>query len=57
MTVGRQPPRRPASDYHQASARRIIRCCWNRMIIALAIRGILILYALLKFVLSRCRTE
>jgi len=57
MDVERQLPRRPAAGYRLAAVRQVIRCFWNRMIVAVAIRAILILYFLLQFVLTKCRDE
>jgi hypothetical protein len=57
MTVEKQLPRRPGAGYRPAAVRQVIRCFWNRMIVALAIRAILILYALVQFVLTKCRAE
>jgi hypothetical protein len=57
MTIQRQLPKRPRIRYPLAMLRQLIRCSWNRLIVALAIRGILILYALLQFVLSKYRAE
>jgi hypothetical protein len=57
MTIQRQRPRSPIRWYHPAMIRRLIRCCWNRLIVAVAVRAILILYALLQFVLAKYRSE
>ena len=57
MTIQRQLPKRPRSGPRPAVLRQLIRSSWNRLIVALAVRGILILYALLEFVLAKYRSE
>jgi hypothetical protein len=57
MAVQKQLPRRPRSGYRLAVPRQVIRCFWNRIIVAVAIRAILILYALLQFVLRKYHAE
>lgn len=57
MAVQKQLPMRPRSGYRLAALRPVIRCFWNRIIVAVAIRAILILYALLQYVLTKYRAE
>ena len=57
MSAKQKQPRRPGTGYRLAAVRQIIRYVWNRTIIAVAIRAILILYALLQVILTKCRTE
>ena len=57
MALEERLPRRPRNSYRLASVRLVIRCFWNRIIVAVAIRLVLILYALVEFVLTKCRTE
>lgn len=57
MAVQKQLPKRPRSGYRLAALRRVVRCFWNRIIVAVAIRAILVLYALLQFVLRKYRAE
>lgn len=57
MAIQRQLPKRPRHRYRLTMLRQLIRCSWNRLIVAMAIRGILILYALLQFVLAKYRSE
>jgi hypothetical protein len=57
MTAFSQVPRKPRSRYRLGAIRQLIRCCWNRIIVAVAIRTITVLYALLQYVLTKCRAE
>jgi hypothetical protein len=57
MRIRRQLPKKPGTGYRLDRAERVIRCFWNRAIVALAIRAILMLYALLQFVLTKYRAE
>jgi hypothetical protein len=50
-------PRRPRIGYQRTAIKQGIRWLWNRMVVAVAVRGILILYALLQFVLTKYRAE
>lgn len=47
----------PRIRYSLLRAKQILRCVWTKIIAALAVRTIVILYALLRFLANRCRTE
>ncbi|MBN2553534.1 MAG: hypothetical protein JXB06_12230 [Spirochaetales bacterium] len=57
MAGEKRIPARPCTRYPLLEAGERIRSAWNRILVSLAVRLITILYALLQFLLSRCRGE
>jgi len=57
MVVEQRIPKKPETRYSILQIKQVIRCIWNKVIVSLAIQVIIILYALLRFLLTKCRVE